>query len=131
LERIDSINDFKRARAMRFIDGLKDFPELEFLREDTRRHNYHLLVARMTSGVEKRDAFMRRMYEDKGIKCVVQYIPLNRYDYYRRQGLGESNCPNGDLFYDTMVSFPFQAWMSDEDFEYMLASAREVLASLR
>jgi perosamine synthetase len=30
-----------------------------------------------------------------------------------------------------MVSFPFQAWMSDEDFEYMLASAREVLASLR
>ncbi|MBU3831967.1 MAG: DegT/DnrJ/EryC1/StrS family aminotransferase, partial [Candidatus Desulfovibrio faecigallinarum] len=106
-------------------------PELEFLREETRRHNYHLLVGRMTSGTEKRDAFMRAMYEEKGIKCVVQYIPLNRYDYYIRQGLGEASCPNGDLFYDTMVSFPFQAWMSDEDFEYMLASTREVMASLR
>ena len=131
LERIDAINDAKRKRALAFIDGLADFPELEFLREETRRHNYHLLVGRMTTGTEKRDAFMRAMYEEKGIKCVVQYIPLNRYDYYIRQGLGEASCPNGDLFYDTMVSFPFQAWMSDEDFEYMLASTREVLAKIR
>lgn len=131
LERIDAINDAKRKRALAFIDALADFPELEFLREETRRHNYHLLVGRMTTGTEKRDAFMRAMYEEKGIKCVVQYIPLNRYDYYIRQGLGEASCPNGDLFYDTMVSFPFQAWMSDEDFEYMLASTREVLAKIR
>lgn len=131
LQRIDSINDFKRARALRFIDGLADYPELEFLREETRRHNYHLLAARMTSGVEKRDAFMKFMFEEKGIKCVVQYIPLDRYDYYRRLGFGEADCPNGDLFFDTMVSFPFQAWMSDEDFEYMLASAREGMARLQ
>ncbi len=131
LERIDSINDGKRARALAFIDGLADFPELEFLREESRRHNYHLLVARMTSGVEKRDLFMRKMHDEKGVQCVVQYIPLNRYDYYARQGFGESDCPEGDLFFDTMVSFPFQAWMSDEDLAYMLASAREVLASLR
>ncbi len=130
LERIDSINDEKRRRALRFIDGLADWPELEFLREPTRRHNYHLLVARMTSGAEKRDAFIRAMFEEKGVKCVVQYYPLNRYDYYRRLGFGASDCPDGDLFYDTMISFPFQLWMSDEDFEYMLASAREVMASL-
>ena len=54
LERIDRINAEKRARAMRFIDGLKDFSELEFLREDTTRHNYHLLVGCMKNG--KRDA---------------------------------------------------------------------------
>ncbi len=130
LERIDAINDAKRERALRFIDGMADYPELEFLREESRRHNYHLLVARMTSGQEKRDAFMRAMYEEKGIKCVVQYIPLNRYDYYKRLGLGSADCPNGDLFYDTMVSFPFHLWMSDEDFDYMLTSAREVMASL-
>lgn len=131
LERIDSINAAKRARALRFIDALADFPELEFLREDSTRHNYHLLVARMTTGVEKRDAFMRAMYEQKGIKCVVQYIPLNRYEYYRRLGLGHADCPCADLFFDTMISFPFQLWMSDEDFNYMLTSTREVLASLR
>ena len=131
LDRIDSINDEKRARALRFMDGLADFPELEFHRVETRRHNYHLLAARMTEGPEKRDAFMRAMFQEKGVKCVVQYIPLNRYDYYRRLGMGEANCPNADLFFDTMVSFPFQHWMSEEDFQYMLTSAREVLASLR
>ena len=131
LDRIDRINDEKRARALRFMDGLADFPELEFHRVETRRHNYHLLAARMTTGPEKRDAFMRAMFNDKGIKCVVQYVPLNRYDYYRRLGMGEAQCPNADAFFDSMISFPFQHWMSEEDFRYMLKSTREVLASLR
>lgn len=131
LERIDEINDQKRARALAFIDALKDFPELEFHREDSRRHNYHLLAARMTSGVEARDRFMRAMFNEKGVKCVVQYIPLDRYEYYRRLGMGEACCPNADVFFDTMISFPFQHWLSEEEFDYMLASTREVLAKIR
>ncbi len=130
LERIDAINDAKRERAIRFIDALAGHPELEFLREPGRRHNYHLLVARATPGPAWRDAFMRAMYEERGVQCVVQYYPLNRYDYYARQGFDKADCPNGDLFFDTMVSFPFQAWMSDEDFDYMLDSARVVLDKL-
>ena len=131
LDRIDEINAQKRERAMRFIDALADFPELEFHRENTPRHNYHLLVARFTTGVDKRDRFMRAMSGEKGIKCVVQYIPLDRYDYYRRMGLGTAECPNADAFFDSMVSFPFQHWLSEEDFDYMLTSTREVLQSLR
>ena len=91
LERIDRINAEKRARAIRFIDALKDYPELEFLRDDTTRHNYHLLAGCMKNG--KRDAFMHAISEEKGIKCVVQYIPLDRYDFYKKLGLGEANCP--------------------------------------
>lgn len=131
LERIDTINDEKRCRAMRFIDGLSDWPELEFHRVPTRRHNYHLLAARMTSGAEKRDAFMRAMYEKKGVKCVVQYIPLDRYDFYKRLGYGRADCPNADTFFDTMISFPFQHWMPEDQFQYMLGAARAVMESLR
>lgn len=131
LDRIDEINAQKRERAMRFIDALADFPELEFHREDTVRHNYHLLVARFTTGVDKRDRFMRAMHDEKGIKCVVQYIPLDRYDFYKRVGLGTADCPHADAFFDSMVSFPFQHWLSEEDFDYMLKSTREVLQSLR
>ncbi|MBD5627381.1 MAG: DegT/DnrJ/EryC1/StrS family aminotransferase [Desulfovibrio sp.] len=130
LKRIDAINDEKRARALSFIDGLADFPQLQFHRVETRRHNYHLLVARMTKGPEARDRFIRAMHDEKGIKCVVQYIPLDRYDFYRRLGFGEANCPEADTFFDTMVSFPFQHWMSDAELDYMLASAREVLAAM-
>lgn len=131
LERIDSINAEKRARALRFIDGLADFPELEFHRVDSTRHNYHLLAARMTSGPDARDHFIRAMFDEKGIKCVVQYIPLNRYDFYRRLGFDAAHCPEADSFFDSMISFPFQHWMSDAEFDYMLASAREVLAAMK
>lgn len=129
LDRIDAINSDKRKRAIRFIDELKDYPELEFHRVDSQRHNYHLLAARFMT--EKRDEFMRKMAYEKKIQCVVQYYPLNRYPLYQKQGLGDANCPQTDAFFDSMVSFPFHHWLSDESLEYLLLSTKEILASLR
>ena len=129
LDRIDRINAEKRVRALRFIDALAGYPELEFHRVDTSRHNYHLLAARMTNG--KRDAFIRAMYAKHGVKCVVQYQPLNRYDFYVKLGLGQARCPNADAFYDNMISFPFQHWLTDEEFDHMLAASKAVLEELR
>ncbi|MCL2122993.1 MAG: DegT/DnrJ/EryC1/StrS family aminotransferase [Desulfovibrionaceae bacterium] len=129
LDRVDRINAEKRARALRFIDALAGYPELVFHRVDTSRHNYHLLAARMTSG--GRDAFIRAMHNKHGVKCVVQYMPLNRYGLYVRLGLGQARCPNADAFYDTMISFPFQHWLTEEEFDHMLAAARNVLEELR
>ena len=74
---------------------------------------------------------MRAMYNEKGVKCVVQYIPLNRYDFYKRLGMGEAHCPNADAFFDSMVSFPFQHWLSEEEFDYMLEATRDVLKKIR
>jgi len=129
LDRIDRINAEKRTRALRFIDALAGCPELEFHRVDTTRHNYHLLAARMTNG--GRNAFIRAMYNKHGVKCVVQYLPLNRYDFYVRLGLGQAACPNADAFYDNMVSFPFQHWLTEEEFDHMLAAAKNVLTASR
>jgi perosamine synthetase len=129
LDRIDTINQEKQKRALIFIDGLSSYPELEFHRVDSTRHNYHLLVARMHGG--KRDNFIRLMAKDKEIQCVVQYYPLNRYPLYERAGFGGANCPNADGFFDNMVSFPFHHSLSVEDFNYLLASVRETLESLR
>lgn len=130
LDRIDQINAEKRGRALRLIDSLADYPDLEFHRVDSPRHNYHLLAAKMRSGPEKRDLFMKRMFEEKGIKCVVQYLPLNRYDFYKKLGYGHADCPNADSFFDAMVSFPFQHWLSEKDFEYLLQSIKDVMATL-
>jgi dTDP-4-amino-4,6-dideoxygalactose transaminase len=62
---------------------------------------------------------------------VVQYYPLHRYDYYKKNGFGYANVPNTDMFYDNMVSFPFQHWMSEDEIAYMLKSIQEVLLDLR
>jgi len=127
LDRIGDINKEKRIRALKFIDALDNIPQLKFHREESERHNYHLLVARVTN--EKRDEFISRM-ANTGVQCVVQYYPLNRYEFYKKVGYGEGNCPNTDQFFDSMVSFPFHHMMSDEDFEYMMAVTRKVLTNL-
>ena len=129
LDRLYELNNQKRKRAIYFIDGLKDYSELEFHRVDTTRHNYHLLAARMTNG--KRDKFIRKVAQEKSIQCVVQYYPLNRYPLYQKIGFGNADCPNTDNFFDNMISFPFHHWMSDDEFEYMLDATKDILESLR
>ena len=129
IQRIDQMNQEKRNRALRFIDELKSFTELKFHREDSKRHNYHLLVAQLTNN--KRDDFIKKMSEEKSIQCVVQYYPLYRYDLYKKAGQGNSNCPNTDQFYDNMISFPFQHIMSESDFSYLIKSTKEVLKELK
>ncbi len=131
LERVERINAEKRTRALAFIDALHDYPELEFHRVDSLRHNYHLLPARMRGTALRRDDFIRRMFYEYGVKCVVQYCPLNRYPLYQKLGFGKANCPNGDDFYDHMISFPFQHCLTPEEFEHMLASTRAVLDAQR
>ncbi|MDR2124631.1 MAG: DegT/DnrJ/EryC1/StrS family aminotransferase [Desulfovibrio sp.] len=131
LDRVQTINAQKRERALRFIDALADRPELVFHREPGPRHNYHLLAARMEGPASRRDAFIRRMFREFGIKCVVQYYPLNRYPYYRKLGFGEARCPNADDFFDHMISFPFQHSLTDEQLLYMLDCTRKTLDGLR
>ena len=129
LDRVDKLNEEKRRRALAVIDALSDCPELEFHRVDTTRHNYHLLSARVMDG--KRDQFMRRMAYDEGVQCVVQYYPLNRYPLYVKSGFGEAECPNTDLYFDNMVSFPFHHMMSEQDLEYVVASCKKTIQALR
>ncbi len=52
-------------------------------------------------------------------------IPL-----FRKLGFGEANCPNTDIFFDNMVSFPFHHMMSGDDFEYMLQSTKEIILEI-
>jgi len=127
LGRVTQINAEKRARALAFMDALADFPQLVFHRVEHTRHNYHLLAARFDGPVELRDDFIRRMFYEHGVKCVVQYYPLNRYDFYTKLGFGTADCPNADAFFDHMISFPFQHSLTEQEYAIMLEATRTVL----
>ena len=131
LDRVETVNKEKRARALAFIDALANYPELLFHRVDSTRHNYHLLAAAMDGSVERRDDFIRRMMGEHGVKCVVQYYPLNRYPLYQKLGLGTADCPAADAFFDHMISFPFQHNLTEKEFDIMLAATKSVLDSQR
>lgn len=128
IDRIDAINADKRDRALRFIDAIGEDTPLKFHRVDSTRHTYHLLAAEFQN--DQRDAFIEHMYSQKGVQTIVQYYPLYRYDFYKKLGMGEANCPNTDRFFDNMISFPFHHCLSDEDFGYMLSATKSVIQEL-
>lgn len=134
LHRIAKMNNQRNARAERFIRALSDYPELSFQKvPDSYFHCYHLLSAMYSGdayGKTNHD-FIDLMAFRYGIKIIVQYYPLYRYPMFVKSGFGEASCPNTDVFFDNMVSFPFYHWMAHDDFEYMISCTIKTLKELR
>lgn len=134
LERLEAINAERARRARRCTMELADYPELIFQRAPPGcGHTWHLLAARYDGSGwgRSRNDFMRVLALSLGVKAVVQYCPLYRYPLFQRAGFGEANCPQTDLFFDNMVSFPFQQWMPDNQFTLMISLVRRALDEMR
>lgn len=134
LKRLPALTERRRARANRFRQAVKIFDELQFQAiVDPAAHSHHLMVARYDSprrGVT-RDDFIRTMFSEYGIKVIVQYYPLYRYDLFRSNGFGDANCPETDRFFDNMISIPAHIGMSDSDFDYLIDSTIATLKKIR
>lgn len=131
LRRLDDLTAARRSRALAFREALADFPELRFQRiGEPEAHSHHLMPARLDPP-EHRDAFIRRMSGERGVKVIVQFHPLHRYALFRDAGFGAADCPETERFFDSMVSFPAHVWMKDDDFAHMIDATRETLRELR
>jgi dTDP-4-amino-4,6-dideoxygalactose transaminase len=134
LKRLDAINGERARRAHRFINALRDYPELIFQKvPEGCGHSWHLLAARYDGSRygRTRDDLLSSLAFTSGVKAVVQYYPLYRYPMFQKAGFGAANCPETDRFFDNMVSFPFQQWMSDESFDLMISLVKGTLDRLR
>jgi dTDP-4-amino-4,6-dideoxygalactose transaminase len=134
LQRLDAINAQRAERARRFMSALASYPELSFQRVPPGcGHSWHLLAARYDGArwQRTRDEFMSELAFSAGVRAVVQYCPLYRYPMFRRAGVGRAECPETDRFFDNMVSFPFQQWMPEEQFELMTKLVQTSLERMR
>ena len=133
LQRLDALTGQRRARATSFRCALKDFPELHFQKiPSPENHSHHLLAARY-DGVKgaTRDDLIRMLSSEFGIKAIIQYHPLHRYDLFKKTGFGNADVPETDRFFDNMISFPFSVEISEADFSYLIDSVRTALQRLR
>jgi dTDP-4-amino-4,6-dideoxygalactose transaminase len=134
-DRLDELNNKRIKRARKFQNELKEFKELSFQKVDKydNKHVYHLLSAKYNGQEYNKtnDDLIELLFNKYKIKTVVQYCPLNRYPLFEKIGFGEADCPNSDDFFDNMISFPFQVWMSEKEFEYMIESVKNALIELR
>lgn len=134
LDRLDKINALRRKRALKIIDSLRDFPELEFQRvPDGCEHVFHLLCAKYdgSSFGATRDDFIALMAFKHKVKVIVQYYPLYRYPMFIKAGFGKADCPVTDNFFDSMVSLPFHMWLTQGQIGYMVKAIKSTLLELR
>ena len=134
IDRLDELNSQRCDRGIRFMNALSEYSELIFHKaEDNRKNTFHLLPARYDgTALGKSNHDLIELLSNKyKIKAIVQFYPLNRYPLFAKMGFAEVDCPNADFFFDNMVSFPLHHWMSEEDFEYLISSAKSALDELR
>lgn len=131
LERMDELTEQRRKRGMHIRNELASFPELQFQYiHDEDAHSHHLLPARCVSEKWHRDDLIRLLFNDYGVKAIIQFYPLNRYDLFDKTGFGKANVPETDRFFDNMISFPFSMVISEEDFQYTIDSIKAAINQL-
>ncbi len=132
LKRMDELTQQRRKRGLAFRGAFRDFPELQFQDISTpEAHSHHLLPARCVGKGWNRDDLIRKLSTEYGVKAIVQYYPLHRYDLFRKAGYGEADVPETDQFFDNMISFPFSLVITDENFAYLIEAVRQCLQKLR
>ena len=131
VKRMDELTSRRRKRGMQIRESLKDIIEIEFqsVYQDE-AHSHHLLPARCKSIKWKRDDLIRILFNEYGIKAIIQFYPLYRYDLFKKKGLSNANVPETDRFFDNMISFPFSLVIEDDEFQYLIESVKSAVQKL-
>ena len=133
IKRVNKLNLKRIKRAEKFIKSMETYPFLNFQKKIINYKNvHHLLPARLDTKNLKfdRNQFIKLMSKKYGIKVIVQFYPLYRYDFFKKLDKKNVNLKNTDLFFNNMVSFPFHEWMNDKDFNYMIKSTHSAIKEL-
>jgi perosamine synthetase len=131
IARMDELTNRRRKRGMLIRESLKEIKELKFQYiYDNDAHSHHLLPARCESEKWKRDDLIKMLHDEYGIKAIIQFYPLYRYDLFKKKGLSDANVPETDLFFDNMISFPFSLVLEEDEVQYMINSIRQAIYKL-
>jgi UDP-4-amino-4,6-dideoxy-N-acetyl-beta-L-altrosamine transaminase len=89
------------------------------------RHAYHLFVALLPEGVDRKAVFEALRADGFGVQ--VHFIPIYWHPYYRRLGFERGLCPETERAYHRCLSLPVFPGVSDADVERSAAALlREV-----
>ena len=88
---------------------------------------WHLCVVHIDFAAAGTDrATVMNKLRDAGIGTQVHYLPVHRQPYYRRC-YGEISLPGADAYYDSILSLPLHAAMTDDDVQRVVTALGEVL----
>ncbi|PWB50458.1 MAG: hypothetical protein C3F13_16025 [Anaerolineales bacterium] len=134
LKTLDESNDVLIAQAARLRKAIADIPELSVAAIPSGyRHVFHQFVMHFngsTFGTTRND-LLDFLTSEAGIRAIVQYYPLYRYPLFQKLGAGEYDCPTLEGWWDNSFSFPWWIGMPDETLDYLVASVKAGIASMK
>ena len=134
LKRLDEVTKIRQRQARRLVEGLADLEELTFQKVAPGcEHVYHLMTVRYDGSAtgKTRDDVIDIMFNEHDIKCYVHYMPLYRFDLFRKMGCGEADCPVSDRYYESMYGYPWWTGMDDALLDRFVESTRKTVMKLR
>ncbi len=134
LDRVKKLNYARNKRAIKLRNALKEFKYIKFQKIKKNFYSsYHLLPAYFDKKLINfsRDKLIDVMSKKYGIQLIIQYHPLDKYHFFKKKYKTNYNLKNTYNFYDNMFSIPFHIWMSDKDFNYLIASFKKQLKKIK
>ena len=132
LRKADSFLKRRREIVLRYMTALNGLDFLS-LPDWVEEHAWHLFIVRIRSRTLSvdRDGFIEEM-QRRGIGVSVHFIPLHTMSYYReRYSLKPGDFPVALECFQSAVSLPLSASLSDEDVERVIAAVVEIGAAFR
>jgi len=131
LNRYSKIKEYRRKLAKFFYDELNDFKSISFQQKvGTVEHANHLLPIKFLSKKINRDKIIEKLSNDYKIQAIVQFYPLNRYDFFKNQNTKNDGLVNTNNFFDNMLSLPFSATITFDDADYMIDSVKKIIKNV-
>ena len=129
LKKLDRLNARRAVIARKYIDNLKNIPNITLRPEhECYESNWHLFYI-LVNPDDK--AFILEALDKEGIGVNIHYSPLHINSYYNRICQFDRNRLKGsNSFFNKLIRIPMYPGLSDVEVDKVIAAVKKVCASL-
>jgi UDP-4-amino-4,6-dideoxy-N-acetyl-beta-L-altrosamine transaminase len=133
LKRLGQFIDRRNSIAQFYSQVLQaDHLELPQVMPD-RKSAFHLYVIRINESLKLSSCARRRLIiaqlHDSGVSTNLHYIPVYRQPFYAKMGYRWTDFTNAERYFESALTIPLYAGMSDADVEYVAEAVGAALQS--
>lgn len=128
LNKLEMFNQRREEIAKKYIEAFKDNEEITLPKlKDNVKHSWHIFTILLNT-LDRNEFFTK--LQEKGVNPNVHYIPIYKFDYYKKIGLHQE-LDNVEEVFLRIVTLPMHYEMSNEDVDHVIKSVKEVIINMK
>jgi len=113
--------------VVRYEQGLAGLPLVKPWQHPDSYSAFHLYVVQVANGGPHNRRVLFDALRSVGILVNVHYIPIHLQPHYSSMGFKEGDFPTAESYYDSAISLPLYAGLTESDQDYVIARLKEFL----